>query len=385
MSLKISKRPGLSLTVAAALIGILLVPGCLTGPQPAAAPAFSMSVIGGGQKAVAGDNLTFIVKVKNNQAVPDAAILTVPFMPTEWTVALSNTTYEFMSKGSRAFFVNMSVSGATPAGNYEVKVRTTSAAKSSATGMAALHVKVVRPGGDRVAGGSNIRVDYVGYLPDYSVFDTSVRAVGSDLSIAKSSQFQAPADNVYQPLAFQVGAGQMIKGFDSGVVGMMIGQTRTIRVEPRDGYGQFETAHISLSENLPMVHNVTPLNFTVAYGEEAKLNKVVIEPYWNWEIHVLAVTPDNITLLTLPQVNQTSNPYGWETKVLEVNGTADGGVGRIVVRHYPTAGVNSTYKGSAAQITALTSDYVELTYNLNSSNPLAVQTLFFSVKVVSIS
>lgn len=384
MSMKISKSIGLKMAVAVALMMVMLAPGCLTGPEPKQTPAFSMTVIGGTQNAMAGDNLTFIVKMKNNQPVPDAVNLTVPFMPTEWVVALSNTTFEFTSRGYRAVFVNVSVPPDAPAGERVVKLQAVSAAKGSAKGLVNIQIKVIKPGGDRVSDGNNIRVDYIGYLPDHTVFDTSVKAVGSDLSIPKSSSFKAPLDNIYQPLAFQVGKGQMIKGFDKGVLGMTEGQWRTIVVEPKDGYGQFETVKMGITEDFPMVHNITPLNFTVAYGEEPVLNKVVVEPFWNWEVHVLGITPDNITVLTLPQPNQVSMPFGWETKVIEVNGSADGGTGRITVRHYPTAGTNVTYKGLPAQIALMTSTSIELAYNLAASNPLATQTLFFSVKVVSI-
>jgi FKBP-type peptidyl-prolyl cis-trans isomerase 2 len=384
MNLKISKRTGLGVAAAAAIMVMMVLPGCLSGPQPQATPAFSMTVIGGGQKAMAGDNLTFIVKIRNNQAVPDAAALTVSFMPADWSVALSCATMEFTFKGSRAIFVSIAIAGNTPAGNYNVKVHAESASKPSATGSAALHVQIIAARSDRVETGNNVKVDYTGYIPDFSVFDTSLKAVGSDLSIPKTASYNAPTDNLYQPLAFEVGKGQMIKGFDAGVLGMMKGQTRTIRVEPRDGYGQFQTTLINMTEIFPMVHNISRLDFTSAYGEEPVLNKVVIEPYWNWEVHVLAVTPENVTLLTLPRADQVSQPYGWETKVIDVNGTLDGGAGRITVRHYPTAGVNATYKGSSAQISAMTSAGVELTYNLASSNPLATQTLFFIVKMVSI-
>jgi hypothetical protein len=384
MSPMISKRTGLSLAAAAALVCMAMLSGCLNGNQVQSLPAFSMTVIGGGQKAVAGDNLTFIVKMRNNRLEPDTAAISVSLMPADWSVALSNTTYEFTTKGIRAMFVCVTVPHNAPARGYDLKVRASSVAKASATGTAVLHVQVIAPGRDLVGSGSNVKVDYTGYLGDFTVFDSSVKAVGSDLAIPKSSSFNPPTDNAYSPLAFQVGKGQMIKGFDAGVVGMMKGQSRTIRVEPADGYGKFETVNISITETFPMIHNISPLNFTSAYGEEPVLNKVVTEPYWDWQVHVLAITPDNITILTLPLADQTSRPYGWDSKVLEINGTADGGAGRITVRHYPTAGVNATYKGLAGKITSMSSSTVVLIYNTVSSNPLATQTLFFIVRMVSI-
>jgi peptidylprolyl isomerase len=40
------------------------------------------------------------------------------------------------------------------------------------------------------------------------------------------------------PLEFTVGAGQMIAGFDAGVVGMAVGEKKTIQIDPDHGYGQ---------------------------------------------------------------------------------------------------------------------------------------------------
>jgi len=385
MKQRISRRTFLSMAAAAALICMAMASGCLGGKQAQPAGAFSMSAIGGGQTAYAGDNLTFIVKMKNNRAEPVTASISAALVPADWSVALSNTTYEFMSKGIRALFVCVTIPHNAPARGYDVKVRAASVAKPSDTGTSTLHVQVVAPGRDLVSSGDNVKVDYTGYLSNFTVFDTSVKAVGSDLSIPKSSSFTPPTSNAYQPLAFQVGMGQMIKGFDAGVVGMMKGQSRTLRVEPADGYGRFEFVNISITETFPIFHNISRLNFTTAYGEEPELNKVVTEPYWDWQVTVLALSQDNVTLMTKPLPDQISRPYGWDAKVLEINGSADGGAGRITVRHYPTAGVNATYKGSEAKIISMSSSVVELSYNTASSNPLATQVLFFQVRMVSVN
>lgn len=40
------------------------------------------------------------------------------------------------------------------------------------------------------------------------------------------------------PITFNVGAGQMITGFDQAVVGMAVGETKSVRLEPAEAYGE---------------------------------------------------------------------------------------------------------------------------------------------------
>ena len=62
----------------------------------------------------------------------------------------------------------------------------------------------------QVKKGDVVRVHYTGTLVDGSQFDSSVGRA---------------------PLEFTVGAGQMIAGFDAGVLGMIVGDKKTIQVD----------------------------------------------------------------------------------------------------------------------------------------------------------
>ena len=64
--------------------------------------------------------------------------------------------------------------------------------------------------------GNTVRVHYTGKLDDGTVFDSSA---GGD------------------PLEFTIGQGQMIPGFERGVVGMELGETRTVIVAADQAYG----------------------------------------------------------------------------------------------------------------------------------------------------
>lgn len=72
------------------------------------------------------------------------------------------------------------------------------------------------PGGVATTG-DTVRVHYKGTLDNGEVFDSSE---GRD------------------PLEFVLGQGEVISGFDDAVDGMNIGDTKTIRLEPEDAYGE---------------------------------------------------------------------------------------------------------------------------------------------------
>jgi FKBP-type peptidyl-prolyl cis-trans isomerase len=103
------------------------------------------------------------------------------------------------------------------------------AAVSFASPMRVLAMKAVKLAGDetyvdlRVGSGAvakagdNVRVHYVGKLTDGTTFDSS-RDRG-------------------QPFDFALGAGQVIPGWDEGVVGMRVGGLRKLTVPPALGYG----------------------------------------------------------------------------------------------------------------------------------------------------
>ncbi len=85
---------------------------------------------------------------------------------------------------------------------------------------------------------NEIAVHYVWRLNETEVFDTSVEEV------AKACWKHHPARNYNEWLSFKVWAGQMIPGFDKGVEGMKIGQTKTITIPAAEAYGEWSESNI---------------------------------------------------------------------------------------------------------------------------------------------
>ncbi len=80
--------------------------------------------------------------------------------------------------------------------------------------------------------GDYVRVDYIGKLEDGTVFDTSIKDIAIEAGIYNQKRD-------YQPLGFTVGAGEMIKGFDKGVVGMAVEEDKTLTIPPEEAYGTY--------------------------------------------------------------------------------------------------------------------------------------------------
>ena len=65
--------------------------------------------------------------------------------------------------------------------------------------------------------GDSVKIHYAGRLDDGTLFDSSEGR---------------------EPLAFTLGSGEVIPGFDNAVTGMTAGEKKRVRIEPEDAYGE---------------------------------------------------------------------------------------------------------------------------------------------------
>jgi FKBP-type peptidyl-prolyl cis-trans isomerase SlpA len=71
----------------------------------------------------------------------------------------------------------------------------------------------------KVPESSSVVVNYTGKLTDGSVFDSSLL-------------------EGREPLNAKLGEGQLIPGFETGLIGMMVGDKKTVEIDPREAYGE---------------------------------------------------------------------------------------------------------------------------------------------------
>ena len=70
----------------------------------------------------------------------------------------------------------------------------------------------------KVQEGQTILVHYHGTLMDGTIFDSSFEK--------------------NEPFEVQIGVGQVIKGWDQGIIGMCVGEIRELTIPPELGYGE---------------------------------------------------------------------------------------------------------------------------------------------------
>lgn len=115
-----------------------------------------------------------------------------------------------------------------------------------------------------VKSGDTVKVHYTGKLNNGELFDSSEGA---------------------EPLAFTVGVGEVIPGFDQALLGMKVGETKDVVIEPEQAYG-------NRIEELVQVIDRTQFNLG---GAEPEVG-----------MHIEMRTPDGNIPLTITDLTDTT-------------------------------------------------------------------------------
>lgn len=109
-----------------------------------------------------------------------------------------------------------------------------------------------------VKAGSMVKVEYTGTFENGTIFDSSENKA---------------------PLEFKAGAGQMIKGFDSAVIGMETGQEKTIKIQPSEAYGNRNPELVAVipRQNLPEEKNIKPGMMVLVNSQNGQVPALITE------------------------------------------------------------------------------------------------------------
>lgn len=240
--------------------------------------------------------------------------------------------------------------------------------------------------------GDNISVDYTGMFEDGTVFDTSITDIAyNDILYPKSSSFTRKGS--YEPLSFAVGTGAMIEGFDVGVIGMVINETKTVTVPPDKGYGEPDEnlyVTIDLVETLPIfVGGMNKTDFSSKYYTDAVIGKTIKDTEWGWNATVYFIDPetDEVILKWEPYIGEIIDYNGvWTSEVISIDNSANSGTGEITISHMllpEDAGVlYGNFEDSMFFVKDVDLDAATATLDYNRE--VVGKTLIFKITIVSI-
>ena len=110
----------------------------------------------------------------------------------------------------------------------------------------------------KVENGKSVIVHYTGRFEDGTVFDTSM------------TEGREPINTV-------LGQGSLIKGFESGLIGMSEGEKKTIEVSPEEGYGEYLDGLVTTVKKEQVPSGVSVGDVLQSQSERGTINVTVKE------------------------------------------------------------------------------------------------------------
>ncbi len=220
---------------------------------------------------------------------------------------------------------------------------------------------------------NTIKVDYTGTTDDGKVFDTSVKEVGLKAGLNRPD---------YQLFEFKVGSGQVIQGFDEAVIGMGVGEKKTVIIPPEKAYGQIDNNKIlQLNKDLQIKH-ITELNtesYKRFFNEEPLLEKEILTKELPWKLKVIKIQNNTIFVENAVVQGQKVILPGttWESVILNVGDV-------INLIQNPKVGDMVSFPTQQGFVSGKVSEVSDKIYKINTNHPLAGKTLTFEITVKEI-
>lgn len=117
-----------------------------------------------------------------------------------------------------------------------------------------------------VKSGDTVKVHYTGKLEDGTIFDSSASR---------------------DPLEFTVGEQRVISGFENAVVGLGVGDKKSVSISPQDGYGEYTTDLVATINRSQIPADIEPAPGLVLQGDT---------PNGPMKFMITVVEGDNVTL-----------------------------------------------------------------------------------------
>ncbi|MBS3174623.1 FKBP-type peptidyl-prolyl cis-trans isomerase [Candidatus Woesearchaeota archaeon] len=223
--------------------------------------------------------------------------------------------------------------------------------------------------------GDIVQVDYVGYLEDGKIFDTSIKEIGEKGLLNKEA---------YSPLEFQVGKGNMIPGFEKAIVGLQNGEKTKVEILPEEAYGAYRE-DLVLRDNkreleLKKDMNVTKETYKNLFEKDPVLNDVIEMESVPWKLKVKRILNNEVFIENLLSKNEKITIPGttWESYVKDIKN------GVILIRQNPQIENSVAFPTSSGFVRGEVNNVKEDTYDIDTNHPLAGKKLIFEITLLNI-
>ncbi len=262
--------------------------------------------------------------------------------------------------------------------------------------------------------GDNISVNYIGSFENGEVFDTSIE------SVAKANDLFTPGAT-FEPLTFIVGKTprETIEGFDEGVIGMKVGETKNFTIPPEKAYpiNPNKIQVIPIIENIsavtviPLDREVPVSQFEQIFGQNHSVGDTVQIPDSNINVTITNISsvialkynvsvgfkiwsenaPWNETVIKIDDKNFTIKPdvkikdiiqspnLPYNSTVLDMNDE------NITLRHNPIPETEIEIPDMFGQMVPTKIKFNETSIIMDKNPRVAGKTLLFNVTLVSIN
>ncbi|MGC8580747.1 MAG: FKBP-type peptidyl-prolyl cis-trans isomerase [Thermoplasmata archaeon] len=249
-----------------------------------------------------------------------------------------------------------------------------------------------------IAVGDNVSVNYIGYLPNGQVFDTSMYSVAiNNQSYPKAVSFTFRGVNQYTPLKVHVGSSGgnnvyiiTVTGFWENLLGMSVNQSKIFVVPPSLGYGKMNP---NLIRTYPIISNLSAMaTYNTSFysklypNQPPDIGAVFKDPYWGWNDTIMSVNSSYISVLFTPYIGEIINPYhAWNMEVIGITSNSSGTT--IMLKNLVTPSMIGNIMGkdfSGNSFILYGINYSNSTYTVNYNKQVVGVDLTFDVTVVSI-
>jgi hypothetical protein len=306
------ENPRAAAILAATLAFAVALSGCLSGTPPT--PKVAVNILSDiDLTAAPGWTVGWAVEVFQSVG-PNGTVTVTNDAPAGWSAHfIKGSMLIPLVNGRSMTFLLVDIPANAANDTYHLKVH---AALGGDGADAAVSVKVSRPDLNLVKNGSVVQMDYVGFLDTNQVFDTSMWAVANSSGVEKWPDFKnssaSRTQTDYHALQFTEGSHQVIKGWESSIFGMALGQGKALDIAPEDAYGHFVNQSVNITQSLPIYNQTTIAAFQPIYGAPPTEDAQFVDPTFGWTVRVVSV--DNATgscvLENMIDINHTYTPYG---------------------------------------------------------------------------